>query len=154
MRFLFVRSEFCPLGDLLTPKIRLSSDSTSRWTPLPLAKPSHYRAASGLSPYRNVCPPGALEKGSVEEVGSSTEPLGLGYANLIVLLGCIFSLRSRPWHYRSRRRVLCTGRPMRRSCYCRRCRGNTAECRRLQSPHPEAVPSAQNEALQPTGSPV
>lgn len=27
MRFLFVRPEFCPLGDLSTPKIRLSSDS-------------------------------------------------------------------------------------------------------------------------------
>ena len=52
MRFLFVRPEFCPLGDLLTPKIRLSSDSTSRWTPLPLANPSRYRADSGLSPYR------------------------------------------------------------------------------------------------------
>ena len=52
MRFLFVRPEFCPLGDLSTPKIRLSSDSTSRWTPLPLASPSRYRADSGLSPYR------------------------------------------------------------------------------------------------------
>ena len=52
MRFLFVRPEFCPLGDLSTPNIRLSSDSTSRWTPLSLAKPSHYRATSGLSPYR------------------------------------------------------------------------------------------------------
>ena len=57
MRFLFVRPEFCPLGDLSTPKIRLSSDSTSRWTPLPLAKPSHYRAASGLSPYRMCAHP-------------------------------------------------------------------------------------------------
>ena len=37
MRFLFVRPEFCPLGDLSTPNIRLSSDSTSRWTPLLLA---------------------------------------------------------------------------------------------------------------------
>ena len=52
MRFLFVRPEFCPLRDLSTLKIRLSSDSTSRWTPLPLAKPSHYRATLGLSPYR------------------------------------------------------------------------------------------------------
>ena len=50
MRFLFVRPEFCPLRDLLTPKIRLSSDSASRRTPLPLAKPSRYRATSGLSP--------------------------------------------------------------------------------------------------------
>ena len=52
MRFLFVRPEICPLGDLSTPKIRLSSDSASRRTPLPLARPSRYRAASGLSPYR------------------------------------------------------------------------------------------------------
>ena len=52
MRFLFVRPEICPLGDLLTPKIRLSLDSASRRTPLPLARPSRYRAASGLSPYR------------------------------------------------------------------------------------------------------
>ena len=52
MRFLFVRPEVCPLGDLLTPKIRLSSDSASRRTPLPLASPSHCRADSGLSPYR------------------------------------------------------------------------------------------------------
>ena len=52
MRFLFVRPEVCPLEDLLTSKIRLSSDSTSRWTPLPLANPSRCRADSGLSPYR------------------------------------------------------------------------------------------------------
>ena len=52
MRFLFVRPEFCPLGDLSTPKIRLSSDSASRRTPLPLAIPSHCRVVSGLSPYR------------------------------------------------------------------------------------------------------
>ena len=52
MRFLFVRPEICPLGDLSTPKIRLSSDSASRRTPLPLAKSSRYRATSGLSPYR------------------------------------------------------------------------------------------------------
>ena len=30
----------------------LSSDSTSRWIPLHLAKSSRYRATSGLSPYR------------------------------------------------------------------------------------------------------
>ena len=52
MRFLFVRPEFCPLGDLSTPKIRLSSDPVSRRTPLPLAMSSRYRATSGLSPYR------------------------------------------------------------------------------------------------------
>ena len=52
MRFLYVRPEICPLGDLSTPKIRLSSDSASRRTPLPLANPSRYRADSGLSPYR------------------------------------------------------------------------------------------------------
>ena len=52
MRFLFVRPEFCPSGDLSTPKIRLFSDSASRRTPLPLAKSSRYRATSGLSPYR------------------------------------------------------------------------------------------------------
>ena len=52
MRFLYVRPEFCPFGDLSTPKIRLSSDSASRRTPLPLANPSRYRADSGLSPYR------------------------------------------------------------------------------------------------------
>ena len=48
--FLFVRPEFCPLRDLWTPKIRLSSDSASRRATLPLAKSSRYRAASGLSP--------------------------------------------------------------------------------------------------------
>ena len=52
MRFLFVRPEICPLEDLSTSKIRLSSDSASRRTPLPLANPSRYRADSGLSPYR------------------------------------------------------------------------------------------------------
>ena len=52
MRFLYVRPEICPLADLSSPKIRLSSDFTSQRTPLPLAKPSRYRAASGLSPYR------------------------------------------------------------------------------------------------------
>jgi hypothetical protein len=47
MRFLFIRSGLC---------LRLPSDSTSRWTPLPLASGSHYQAHSGLSPpsYRPV----------------------------------------------------------------------------------------------------
>ena len=52
MRFLYVRPEICPLGDLSTPKIRLSPDSASRRAPLPFANPSHYRADSGFSPYR------------------------------------------------------------------------------------------------------
>ena len=39
--FLFVRPRFC---------LRLPSDSTSRWTPLPLANSSYCQACSGLSP--------------------------------------------------------------------------------------------------------
>ena len=62
MRFLYVRPEICPLGDLSTPKIRLSSDSASRRTPLPLANPSHYRADSGLSPYRTCAHRAHFEK--------------------------------------------------------------------------------------------
>ena len=65
MRFLFVRPEVFPLGDLSTPKIRLSSDSASRQTPLPLANPSHCRADSGLSPYR-TCAHRAHQKKSPE----------------------------------------------------------------------------------------
>lgn len=61
MRFLFVRPEVCPSGDLSTPKIRLSSDSVSRRTPLPLARPSRCRAASSLSPYK-TCAHRAHEK--------------------------------------------------------------------------------------------
>ena len=64
MRFLFVRPEFCPSGDLSTPEIRLSSDSTSRWTPLPLANPSRYRADSGLSPYRTCAHRAHMQKHS------------------------------------------------------------------------------------------
>ena len=41
MRFLFVRSVVC---------LKLPSDSTSRWTPLPSASCSPCRASSGLSP--------------------------------------------------------------------------------------------------------
>ena len=41
MRFLFVGPRFC---------LRLPSDSTSRWTPLPLANSSHCNACSGLTP--------------------------------------------------------------------------------------------------------
>jgi len=41
MQFLFVGSGFC---------LRLPSDSTSRWTPLPLANSSFCLACSGLSP--------------------------------------------------------------------------------------------------------
>ena len=51
-RFLFVGPGFCPWRDLSTLQIRLSSDSASRRTPLPLANASHCRARSGLSPYR------------------------------------------------------------------------------------------------------
>ena len=71
MRFLFVRPEFCPSGDLSTPKIRLSSDSASRRTPLPLTKSSRYRATSGLSPYRtcahHVRSPGAQQKAATRQ---------------------------------------------------------------------------------------
>ena len=70
MRFLFVRPEFCPLGDLSTPNIRLSSDSTSRWTPLSLAKPSHYRATSGLSPYRTCAHRAHIKQGSCHPAGA------------------------------------------------------------------------------------
>ena len=69
MRFLFVRPEFCPSGDLSTPKIRLSSDSASRRTPLPLAKSSRYRATSGLSPYRTC---------AHRAHSSQTRPVSLG----------------------------------------------------------------------------
>ena len=49
IRFLFVGSELCPLL-ISRNNIRLPSDSTSRWTPLPSANASCYRARSGLSP--------------------------------------------------------------------------------------------------------
>ncbi|MBE6051828.1 MAG: hypothetical protein E7214_14570 [Clostridium sp.] len=41
----------------LRPRIclRLPSDSTSRWTPLPLTSGSHYQAHNGLSP-SSCCP--------------------------------------------------------------------------------------------------
>ena len=41
IRFLFVRPRVC---------LRLPSDSTSRWTPLPLANSSYCQVCSGLSP--------------------------------------------------------------------------------------------------------
>ena len=51
MRFLFVRSGFCPSRISILPRdIRLPSDSTSRWTPLPSAGVSHCQARNGLSP--------------------------------------------------------------------------------------------------------
>ena len=51
MRFLFVRSGFCPSRVSILPRdIRLPSDSTSRWTPLPSAGVSHCQARNGLSP--------------------------------------------------------------------------------------------------------
>ena len=62
MRFLFVRPEFCPLGDLSTPKIRLSSDSASRRTPLPLAKFFSLPGDFGTFTLENVRPPGAPKK--------------------------------------------------------------------------------------------
>ena len=49
IRFLFVGSELCPLS-IFRNSIWLPSDSTSRWTPLPSANASCYRARSGLSP--------------------------------------------------------------------------------------------------------
>ena len=72
MRFLFVRPEICPLGDLLTPKIQLSSDSASRRTPLPLANPSHCRADSGLSPYRTCA-----HRAHIDSRQAPNEPAGL-----------------------------------------------------------------------------
>ena len=47
MQFLFVRPRLCR---------RLPSDSTSRWTPLPLANSSYCQVCSGLSPLScNTC---------------------------------------------------------------------------------------------------
>ncbi len=43
---------FVQQGTCGAPAIRLSSDPTSRWTPLPLTNPSHCRADLGLSPVR------------------------------------------------------------------------------------------------------
>ena len=68
------RSDFCPSGDLSTPKIRLSSDSASRRTPLPLAKSSRYRASSGLSPYR-TCAHRAHSEGACRLRGTDGKPL-------------------------------------------------------------------------------
>ena len=62
MRFLFVRPEFCPLGDLSTPKVRLSSDSASRQTPLPLAKFFPLLGDFGTFTLENVRSPGAPGK--------------------------------------------------------------------------------------------
>src|SRR5699024_8560977 len=75
MRFLFVRPEVCPLEDLLTSKIRLSSDSTSRWTPLPLANPSRCRADSGLSPVRTCAHRAHQYKGRVARPSFVLSPL-------------------------------------------------------------------------------
>ena len=82
MRFLFVRPEICPLGDLLTPKIRLSSDSASRRTPLPLANPSHCRADSGLSPYRTCAHRAHIKTGSTSRLFC-----GAGCASLLCRWG-------------------------------------------------------------------
>ena len=49
MRFLFVRPEICPSVKSFS-NIRLPSDSTSRWTPLPSANSSYCHVCSGLSP--------------------------------------------------------------------------------------------------------
>ena len=49
---LFVRPRFC---------IRLTSDSTSRWTPLSSTNSSYFQACSGLSP-PSYCPFGANYK--------------------------------------------------------------------------------------------
>ncbi|KIA76077.1 hypothetical protein DB43_BF00020 [Parachlamydia acanthamoebae] len=45
IRFLFVRPAFC---------LRLPSDSTSQWTPLPLASTSPCRVCRGLSPLSHL----------------------------------------------------------------------------------------------------
>ena len=52
MRFLIVRPRVC---------FRLTSDSTSRWTPLPSANTSYCQACSGLSP-PSYCPFRANQK--------------------------------------------------------------------------------------------
>ena len=56
MQFLFVRPRLCR---------RLPSDSTSRWTPLPLANSSYCQVCSGLSPPSyNACRAHTVEKDS------------------------------------------------------------------------------------------
>ena len=61
IRFLFVGSKLCLLEDLSTSAIRLPSDSTSRWTPLPSANGSYYQARSALSA-PSCCPCRAHQK--------------------------------------------------------------------------------------------
>ena len=57
-----------PAEALFSLYIRLPSDSTSRWTPLPSANASCYRAHSGLSP-PSYCPCRAHQKGTPQENG-------------------------------------------------------------------------------------
>ena len=47
---LFRQTEALPAGTLLSPHIRLPSDSASRWTPLSSANSSYCQVCSGLSP--------------------------------------------------------------------------------------------------------
>ena len=55
MKFLFVRPGFC---------LRLPSDSTSRWTPLPLANASYCQGTFGTFTLKSSPMPGAHKKGS------------------------------------------------------------------------------------------
>ena len=60
MRFLFVRPEICPW--LVCSHIRLPSDSTSRWTPLPSAISFPLPGGFGTLTLKKRAPPGALSK--------------------------------------------------------------------------------------------
>jgi hypothetical protein len=58
MWFLFVRPEVCPW--LVCSHIRLPSDSTSQWTPLPSAIPFPLPGWFGTFTRQKRAPPGAL----------------------------------------------------------------------------------------------
>ena len=66
----FLVSSIVSRYSILIPKIRLSSDSASRRTPLPLANPSRYRADSGLSPYRTCAHWAHIEAAVAVTIGS------------------------------------------------------------------------------------
>ena len=77
----------CPLGHTSTPQ---ALHAHQRWVlhAFSTSRRRHFTRTNGALNGNLKCK--YIEKGSVEEVGSSTEPLGLGYANFNGAFGVVF----------------------------------------------------------------
>ena len=99
MRFLFVRPEICPW--LVCSHIRLPSDSTSRWTPLPSAIYFPLPGGFGTLTFKKRAPPGALSKRTHEKTLVFSHALFYYHTGYSLIIKFCYQNTLLPFHSRN-----------------------------------------------------